>query len=51
MPASGIPKPGPLEVHLKDDHLQYAITWFGLAGAVVIAFAVWWRGAAAAHPA
>jgi cytochrome oxidase assembly protein ShyY1 len=43
VPASGIPKPGPLEVHLKDDHLQYAITWFGLAGAVVIAFGVWWR--------
>ena len=41
---SGIPKPGPLEVHLKDDHLQYAITWFALAGAVVIAFGVWWRG-------
>ena len=34
VPESGIPKPGPLEVHLKDDHLQYAITWFGLAGAV-----------------
>src|SRR5437899_3100033 len=43
VPASGIPKPGPLQVHLKDDHLQYAITWFGLAGAVVIAFAAWWR--------
>ena len=43
VPASGIPKPGPLEVHLKDDHLQYAITWFGLAGAVVIAFGVWLR--------
>jgi cytochrome oxidase assembly protein ShyY1 len=42
-PASGIPKPGPLKVHLKDDHMQYAITWFGLAGAVMIAFAVWWR--------
>jgi surfeit locus 1 family protein len=44
VPASGIPKPGPLEVHLKDDHLQYAITWFGLAGAVMIAFGVWLRG-------
>jgi cytochrome oxidase assembly protein ShyY1 len=44
VPESGIPKPGPLEVHLKDDHLQYAITWFGLAGAVLIAFGVWWRG-------
>jgi cytochrome oxidase assembly protein ShyY1 len=43
VPASGVPKPGPLAVHLKDDHLQYAITWFGLAGAVVIAFGVWWR--------
>jgi cytochrome oxidase assembly protein ShyY1 len=43
VPLSGIPKPGPLEVHLKDDHMQYAITWFGLAGAVVIAFGVWWR--------
>jgi cytochrome oxidase assembly protein ShyY1 len=43
VPASGAPTPGPLEVHLKDDHMQYAITWFGLAGAVVIAFAVWWR--------
>jgi cytochrome oxidase assembly protein ShyY1 len=43
VPESGVPKPGPLQVHLKDDHLQYAITWFGLAGAVLIAFAVWAR--------
>lgn len=43
VPASGVPKPGPLSVHLRDDHLQYAITWFGLAGAVMIAFAAWWR--------
>jgi len=42
-PESGIPKPGPLSVHLKDDHLQYAITWFTLAFAVVVAFGVWWR--------
>ena len=44
VPDSGIPKPGPLTVHLKDDHLQYAITWFGLAFAVMVAFGVWWRG-------
>lgn len=44
VPPSGIPKPGPLAVHLKDDHLQYAITWFGLAAAVLIAFAVWLAG-------
>jgi cytochrome oxidase assembly protein ShyY1 len=44
VPSSSIPKPGPLEVHLKDDHMQYAITWFGLAGAVAIAFGVWLFG-------
>jgi cytochrome oxidase assembly protein ShyY1 len=44
VPENGLPKPGPLTVHLKDDHLQYAITWFALAGAVVIAFGVWMRG-------
>jgi cytochrome oxidase assembly protein ShyY1 len=44
VPPTGIPKPGPLEVHLKDDHLQYAITWFALAAAVAIAFLVWWGG-------
>jgi cytochrome oxidase assembly protein ShyY1 len=43
VPSSGIPKPGPLHVHLKDDHLQYAITWFGLAAVVVIAFGFWLR--------
>jgi len=44
VPDSGIPKPGPLSVQLKDDHMQYAITWFGLAIAVVIAFLAWMRG-------
>lgn len=43
-PANGIPRPGPLDLHLKDDHLQYAVTWFTLTGAVLIAFAVWARG-------
>jgi cytochrome oxidase assembly protein ShyY1 len=41
VPPSGVPKPGPLTVHLKDDHLQYAITWFGLALVVAAAFVVW----------
>jgi cytochrome oxidase assembly protein ShyY1 len=44
VPPSGVPKPGPLSVHLKDDHMQYAITWFALAIAVVISFIVWARG-------
>jgi len=43
VPESGIPKPGPLEVHLRDDHMQYAITWFALAGVVMIAFGIWAR--------
>jgi surfeit locus 1 family protein len=43
VPPSGVPKPGPLQVHLKDDHMQYAVTWFTLAGAVVMAFGVWLR--------
>jgi cytochrome oxidase assembly protein ShyY1 len=44
VPENGIPKPGPLDVHLRDEHMQYAITWFSLAVAVAIAFMVWWRG-------
>jgi cytochrome oxidase assembly protein ShyY1 len=43
VPANGVPKPGPLTVHLRDEHVQYAITWFSLAAVVMIAFAVWLR--------
>jgi cytochrome oxidase assembly protein ShyY1 len=50
VPSDGIPKPGPLQVSLKNDHLQYAITWFLLAGAVSIAFGFWLRGARRAAP-
>jgi cytochrome oxidase assembly protein ShyY1 len=41
VPPSGVPKPGPLAVHLKDDHMQYAITWFGLALVVAAGFGFW----------
>jgi cytochrome oxidase assembly protein ShyY1 len=44
VPASGSPKPAPLSVHLKDNHMQYAVTWFGLAAAVAIAFGFWLFG-------
>jgi surfeit locus 1 family protein len=44
-PPGGIPKPGPLQVNLKNDHLQYAVTWFLLAASVTIAFGFWLRGA------
>jgi cytochrome oxidase assembly protein ShyY1 len=43
-PPGGVPLPGPLAVSLPDNHLQYAITWFGLAGVVTIAFGFWLRG-------
>lgn len=42
--ASGAPKPGPLTVRLRDQHLQYAITWFGLAAVVSLAFVSWLYG-------
>ena len=44
MPVSGWPKPGPIQINFKDDHLQYALTWFALAIAVLIGFAAWVRG-------
>ena len=44
VPPGGVPKPGPLQVSLKNDHLQYAVTWFLLAAAVTIAFGFWLRG-------
>lgn len=44
VPPGGLPKPGPLQVQLRDQHLQYAITWFGLAIAVVVAFGNWLAG-------
>jgi surfeit locus 1 family protein len=34
-------------VDIPNNHLSYAITWFGLAGALAIVFAIYSRGAAA----
>jgi len=39
--SGGWPKPGKLEVHLPDNHLQYAITWFGLALALAGVYVAW----------
>ena len=50
VPPSGIPKPGPLQMHLPDDHVRYAIIWFSLAGLLLIAFAVSLRGRMPALP-
>jgi surfeit locus 1 family protein len=40
-PPGGWPKPGKLQVNLPDNHLQYAITWFGLALALAGVYLVW----------
>ncbi|HWV52627.1 SURF1 family protein [Pseudorhodoplanes sp.] len=41
VPPDRLPKPGPLTVKLKNDHLGYAITWFGLALSLVAVFLAW----------
>jgi surfeit locus 1 family protein len=41
VPPGGLPKPGKLMVTLPDNHLQYALTWYGLALVLVIWFAAW----------
>ena len=41
VPAGGVPKPGQLVVNLPDNHLQYAITWFGLALGLAGVYVVW----------
>ena len=40
VPPGGLPLPGKIVVNLSDNHLQYAITWYGLAAALVGVFAV-----------
>jgi surfeit locus 1 family protein len=39
VPPGGLPSPGKIVVNLPDNHLQYAITWYGLAAALVGVFA------------
>jgi len=41
-PPGGLPHPAALKVQLRNDHLQYAITWYALAAVLVVMFAVWW---------
>lgn len=40
---SGVPSAGRLKVSLRNDHLQYALTWFGLAVVLVFVFGFWVR--------
>jgi surfeit locus 1 family protein len=41
VPPGGLPQPGTLKVALPDNHLQYALTWYGLAAVLVGVFGVW----------
>lgn len=43
VPPGGLPRPGPLTVKLRNDHLGYAMTWFGLAAVMLVAFGFWVR--------
>ncbi len=40
-PPGGLPRAGALRVSLRNEHLQYAVTWYGLAVVVVVMFAFW----------
>lgn len=40
-PPGGLPQPGRLVVSLPDNHLQYALTWFGLAAVLAFVFVSW----------
>jgi len=40
-PARGWPEPAPNLPRPPNDHLQYALTWFGLAGVLLLQFLYW----------
>jgi surfeit locus 1 family protein len=41
MPPGGVPRAGKLAVALANNHLQYALTWFGLAAGLFAVFTLW----------
>jgi cytochrome oxidase assembly protein ShyY1 len=41
LPPGGLPHPAALNVRLRNDHLQYALTWFSLAAVLVVMFVIW----------
>ncbi|MBI1868694.1 MAG: SURF1 family protein [Methylocystis sp.] len=43
--ADGLPRPSPVDAEISNNHLAYAVTWFGLAVAVAGVFAVYAYGA------
>lgn len=42
-PPDGLPAPGPFKASLPNNHLQYALTWYGLAAVLAAVFVFWVR--------
>ena len=43
VPPGGLPRPQLDAINLRNDHLQYAITWFALSIVLIVMFFVWAR--------
>lgn len=43
LPPGGLPRAGPLKIKLPNNHLQYAVTWYGLALVLVAVAFFFWR--------
>ena len=48
VPPGGVPHPANLRVNLPNNHLQYAITWYALALALIVIYILYHRAPAAA---
>jgi surfeit locus 1 family protein len=46
LPPGGLPRAGPLKASLPNNHLQYAVTWYGLALVILVAGLVFVRARA-----
>ena len=45
-PPGGLPRVGKITPNLRNDHLQYALTWYALAAVLAAVFLVWLRSRA-----
>jgi surfeit locus 1 family protein len=45
-PPGGLPRVGKIVPNLRNDHLQYAVTWYALALVLVVVFLLWARSRA-----
>ncbi|MFL5000559.1 MAG: SURF1 family protein [Xanthobacteraceae bacterium] len=49
-PTGGLPRVGKIAPNLRNDHLQYALTWYALAGVLAAVFLLWLRSRAKEAP-